>query len=211
MLDDLDKVQPATALHAEAELVDSDQDGTRDSARAAAHGVHMKNRKCGDAGPVEVCGRHDLDVMHAEGSARVSTSDRGVGAHASAEAAMVEHSVGGSIGPAGDEGANPNVSGAAGYKIAGLEGEGDVLLVDDGRRNGFGLLIKAEAEALSAKAEGGISIPFFDWSLDVDAYAEVDIGVGGGVGSAQYYNNQEQRYHWNAMTVSNCCSDSRSA
>jgi uncharacterized Zn-binding protein involved in type VI secretion len=185
---------PRTGPHAEAELADWDRDGTRDSVRASAVASRMRESAEGDIGPVNVRAQHYNDTMYIEKTARLSTGD-GIGVRISEEGGMSRHGADVSIGAGGDD-VKGRITARGEYAVASAESEVDVLVGDDGRRVGIGGLAKAEAQALTAKAESEHELSIFGFAFESSGYVEGEVGgVGGGLGGMIYYDKHEGRVH----------------
>jgi hypothetical protein len=197
--DVLEGDDPLSGFHAEAELLDGDRDGTYDRARAAVRVAHAGTEECADVGASEFCARQETEFGTADAEARFSSGDAGFGYGARAKAAAIEHESQMSIGPSGN-GANPHAAVGAKGKLANAEADADVLLLHDGKDIGFRARGKAEAQVASGEVNGDFRITIGRYSLGFKAYAEGDVGgVGGGLGGGQYYDTQEDRFHWELM------------
>ena len=212
MADEIDRVEPVSGPHAEAELTDSDQDGTRDTARARARGRRERTEDCVDLGPLpfrhfgppgasELCARQETEVGNAEAEAKASAGDGGFGVRARAEVTSVEHEKKLSVGPSGDKNANPDL--AVGVKGKGPSAEVDasLLLINDGSEIGVGACAIAEASLATGEVNGEVEVfSIFGYSLRVKAHAAGDLGdVGGGACGSIRYNVQTDRFHWSGM------------
>lgn len=198
---DTDYKTPGRGPHAEAELQDTDKDGSYDTARAEASMVRMRNQGYTDLGPVEIGGKHNMDLFYGRGQAGM-TANYGVGANASAEVGMIKEGAEVSIGPAGDKGKNPYAAVGAEYDMFHAEAKGDVLLGDDGRRVGIGAMGKAGAEVVSGnvQARQTIPIPFTGWNIQTRGKATGAAGsVGVGLGGWLYWDKAEGRLHIGAL------------
>ncbi|MCY1061620.1 PAAR domain-containing protein [Nannocystis sp. SCPEA4] len=198
---DTDGKQAGRGPHAEAELQDTDKDGSYDTARTEASVARMRNQGYKDVGPVELGAKHNMDVVYGRGQAG-SSAGYGWGGNASAEVGAVKQGGELSIGPAGDQGRNPYAAVGAEYDKWHAEAKGDVLLGDDGRRVGLGAMGKAGAEVIggNVSARQSIPIPFTNWTIQTRGKATGAAGsVGVGLGAWAFWDKAEGRFHLGAL------------
>ena len=200
-IDQLDKSNPNRALDAQAELTDTDQDGTPDTARAEAGAIRMRNQGAKKIGPGEIGGKHNLDAIYGRAQGTASTNNGGAGASGAAEVGMLKEGAEVSVGPAGDNGQNPYAAVGGEYDVLHAEAKGDALLGDDGKRVGIGAMGKAGAEVIGGKGTGKVTTPTL-FGMNIQTKGEVSGsagGVGGGLGGWVYYDRQERRLHVGAL------------
>lgn len=201
---DANSAEPDTGPHAEVEVTDWDHDGTLDGVQASARGGRMRNSGAVDIGPIELGVRHRMDQDYMEKTAQLSTDEKGgIGVQFKEETGHLKHGAGWSIGPDGEGGANPYLAVEAQYAVAKAESEVDVLVGSDGRRTGFGGIVKADASALSAAADSTISIPLpWGYSINLGGHVEGDVdSFGGGGGVLAFWDSHEERFHLRGLVA----------
>lgn len=205
---DTDNKESIRGAHAEAELTDQDGDGTLDSARAEASAARMRNKASASAGPVEVGGVHNLDVLYgraqggaSKGAIPHSSADESFGANAAGEAGVVKWGGGAWAGAPGDDGRNPIAAANVEGDVLHAEAKGDVLVGDDGRRVGVGAMGKAGAEVVSGNVQGRNTIPLpFGYNIQSRAKVTGALGTAGvGAGAWAYWDRKEERLHIGAL------------
>lgn len=200
--EDNDKTAPAgvTAVHAEAQMTDSDKDGSYDSVAASTEAVRMRNSAYGNLGPIEGGVTHNMDVFYGntQATGRVGTLDNpGGSVSGSAETGMMKWGVGTSVGPADSQGRNPYAAVGAEANMFHAKAEGDLLSGHDGNRTGYVIKGEAGAEVLQGELTGTATTPSI-FGVNIQGRGKVGASAGSaaiGGGAWLYYDHAEGRLH----------------
>ena len=189
--------QGVTVTHAEAQLSDSDKDGTLDTASASAEAVRMRNSAYGNLGPIEGGVTHNMDVFYGSGQATARAGEAGGSVSGVAEAGMAKWGVGASVAPANSKGRNPAAVVGVEANMMHAKAEGDLLYGHDGNRTGIGIKGEAGAEVVQGEITGVATTPSV-FGLNVQTKGKVgasaiSAAIGGGVWL--YYDHKEGRLH----------------